>query len=134
MHRTCKKCHFLTKDHREEDGTVRSLSLSEKDREGLDALDQRYSLNCWMKVWDEGLFPHPVSRTATICETSRGDSCFFWSHQPNMLFAGAKELQMRDQEGRQVRRSNFYTRIGLWIAAGALFIDAIVRLTESCSK
>jgi hypothetical protein len=43
-----------------------------------------------------------------------------------MLFDAAKELQARQDANRQLKRSNMYTRIGLWIAAGALAVDAIV--------
>jgi len=43
-----------------------------------------------------------------------------------MLFDAARELQKRADETRQLRRSNFYTRIGLWVAAGALAINALV--------
>jgi hypothetical protein len=43
-----------------------------------------------------------------------------------MLFDAARELQKRDQENRELKRSYFYTQIGLFIAAAGLFIDACV--------
>jgi hypothetical protein len=83
-----------------------------------------------MGVWDEGVAPHSQSRSYTISEAPRKGVCFLWPHQPNMLFAAAEELQKRDQENRQLRRSNHYTRIGLWIAAGALAVDVVLRLFD----
>jgi len=43
-----------------------------------------------------------------------------------MLFDAARELQKRESENRQLKRANLYTRIGLWIAAGALVANAVI--------
>jgi hypothetical protein len=43
-----------------------------------------------------------------------------------MLFDAAKELQKRQDENRQLKNSNSYTRAALWLAAGALVFEAIV--------
>ena len=43
-----------------------------------------------------------------------------------MMFEAAKELQKREQENRQLKRSNMYTRIGLWVASLALLANAII--------
>ncbi len=43
-----------------------------------------------------------------------------------MMFAAADELQKREQERNELKRSNMYTRIGLILAAGGLFLNAFV--------
>ena len=80
-----------------------------------------------MGVWDEGLGKHEVDREQAINKESREGKCFFWRYQPNMLFKAAKELQKRDQEARELKRSLLYTQIGLGIAAFALFVDVLLR-------
>jgi hypothetical protein len=47
-----------------------------------------------------------------------------------MLFQAAEELQKREQENEQLKRSNLYTRIGLWIAAIGLILSAFVSLLK----
>lgn len=78
-----------------------------------------------MGVWDEGLGGSD-ERNRTINVISRASGCFFFPHHPAMLFDAARELQKRADENKQMRRSNFYTRVGLWVAAGALAVDAVV--------
>jgi hypothetical protein len=50
------------------------------------------------------------------------------------MFTAAKELQKRQQEYKQLKKSNMYTRIGLWIAASALFANVIIELIRLKSK
>lgn len=129
MKQVCQNCHFLAKETREEQsGHTYTLSLTRNERQDLSLITTHYSLKCWMKVWDEGVAPHPTNRADTISAASRTNKCFFWPYQPNMQFDAGKELQARAEEHRQMKRSNLYTRIGLWIAAIGLFFDAIVRL------
>ena len=64
----------------------------------------------------------------TISETEREGTCFFWPYMPNMLFPAARELQKREQEYQQLKHSNLYTRIALWIAAAGLLMNAFVEL------
>lgn len=80
-----------------------------------------------MGVWDEGVAPHPAGREETILRMKRNDKCFFWPHQPNMLFKAAEVLQKREAEYEKMKRSNLYTRIGLWIAAIGLLFGAVAR-------
>jgi len=47
-----------------------------------------------------------------------------------MLFDAARELQKRDNEHKELKRSNLYTRIGLWVAAGALGISALIEVLK----
>ena len=48
-----------------------------------------------------------------------------------MLFDAARELQKRESENRQLKKSNFYTRIGLWVASGALALNALVEFLKN---
>jgi len=128
MERICRNCHFLAKEYRDALGKVYSFSLEEAKRADLDKIEDCWSLKCEMGVWDEGLPPHGNSRSEIICGTQRKNTCFFWPHQPNMLFDAARELQKRDQENRELKRSLFYTRIGLFIAAAGLVGDLLLRL------
>ena len=128
MERICRNCHFLAKEYRDALGKVYSFSLDEAERADLGKIKDHYSLKCQMGVWDEGVAPHSTSRTETIYKTPRKDLCFFWPYQPNMLFDAARELQKRDQENRELKRSHFYTRIGLFIAAAGLVGDVLLRL------
>ncbi|MBM4123558.1 MAG: hypothetical protein FJ246_01160 [Nitrospira sp.] len=128
----CRNCHFLAKEYREENtGRVFSFSLSESERELVrsdpnNAVKEHYSLKCQLGVWDEGVSQLPGGRHDTLNITVRKDSCFFFPNNPAMLFDAARELQKRESENRQLKRANLYTRIGLWIAAGALVANAVI--------
>lgn len=132
MKSICRNCHFLAKEHREEStGRPLSFSLSKSERELAssdpnNAIKEHYSLKCQLGVWDEGVSQLPGGRDGTLNKTPRKDSCFFFPYNPAMLFDAARELQKRENENRQLVRSNMYTRIGLWIAAGALVANAVV--------
>jgi len=133
MKQVCQSCHFLSKEVREENtGRALCFSLSQSDRSDVEGVADHYSLKCWMDVWDEGVAPHPVSRTDTIAGTHREGRCFFFPYRSNMLFPAAREMQKRQEEHQQMKRSNLYTRIGLYIAAIALIFDAFVRLVLNC--
>lgn len=47
-----------------------------------------------------------------------------------MLYQAAKELQRRQSENEQLKRSNLYTRVGLWVAAGALVLNVVVEFLK----
>jgi len=133
MKQICQDCHFLSKEAREENtGRALCFSLSQSDRSDVEGVADHYSLKCWMGVWDEGVAPHPVSRTVTIAGTHRKGWCFFFPHRSNMRFPAAREMQKRQEEHEQMKRSNLYTRYGLYIAAIALFFGAFVRLVLNC--
>lgn len=128
----CRHCHFLAKAYREEN-TGRSLvfSLNKQEREKAalasnEIVATYYSLNCHMGVWDEGVSSSTEERNAIINLVPRASGCFFFPYHAAMLFDAAQELQKRADENRQMKKSNLYTRIGLWVAAGALAINALV--------
>jgi len=82
-----------------------------------------------MGVWDEGVSV-PSDRN-TVLNANRGSTCFFFPYNPAMLFTAAKELQKRSSENQQLKRSNFYTRVGLWVAAAALALNALIELLKN---
>jgi len=84
-----------------------------------------YALNCHMGVWDEGISRDLESRANTV-NVNRTNSCFFFPYQKRMLFGAAKELQKRAYDNSQLKRSNLYTRVGLWLATIALLVSAWV--------
>ena len=51
-----------------------------------------------------------------------------------MLFKAADELQKRDAEYKKMKSSNLYTRIGLWIAIGALSLNALIGVLKLASN
>jgi hypothetical protein len=132
MQPVCRNCHFLSKEHREENtGRVLVFSLSAQEREKATTAPQEmvapyYSLNCHLGVWDEGISGQTQERNSTVNLVPRASGCFFFPYRPAMLFDAARELQKRADENQQMKRSNLYTRIGLWVAAGALAVNALV--------
>lgn len=129
MKAICRNCHFLAKE--ENTGRLLSFSLNESERELVQsnpacAVKDYYSLKCHFGVWDEGVSQSPGGRDITLNKTHRKGSCFFFPYHPAMRFDAASELQKRAEENRQLKRSNMYTRIGLWIAAGALIANAVI--------
>lgn len=132
MKAICRNCHFLAKEHREENtGRPLSFSLDGSERklvqsDSAQAVKNFYSLKCQLGVWDEGVSQSPGGRDVTVNMTPRKDICFFFPYHSAMLFGAARELQKREDENRQLKRSNMYTRIGLWVAAVALAANAVI--------
>lgn len=133
MKANCRNCHFLSKEYRDNNGQsfVFSLTIDEREKVILkpdEVVASRYSLSCHMGVWDEGVSGTMKDRDSIINTIRRDCSCFFYPYHPAMLFDAARELQKRDSENKQLKKSNFYTRIGLWVAAGALVLNGLVEL------
>jgi hypothetical protein len=137
MKRICRNCHFLSKEYRDPStGNPLVFSLTEREREKAESAPSEvvathYALNCHMGIWDEGVSGSTQDRDTIINRTLRSRSCFFIPHRPAMLYTAAKELQKREAEHENMRRSNRYTRIGLYVAAGALCVNAIVQYFKS---
>jgi len=136
MQQVCRNCHFLAKEFPEPNtGRRLSFSLSKEEREKarlgqVDFVDDIFCLKCHMGVWDEGVNLGKGQRLTRVNDTIRRGKCFFFPYDPGMLFDAAKELQKREQENRQLKRSHLYTRIGLWITAFALLASAIIGLLQ----
>jgi len=79
-----------------------------------------------MGVWDEGASPVSTVEDAVLFSQDRGFSCFFISYRKSMLFLAAIEIQKREEENRQLKRTNTYTVIGLWLAGFGLILNALV--------
>lgn len=132
MQHICRNCHFLAKEHREENtGRSFAFSLNQQEREKAklapeEMIATHYSLNCHMGVWDEGVSNSEQARNSTVNLVPRASGCFFFPYHPAMLFDAARELQRRATDNEQMKRSNLYTRIGLWVAAGALAVNVLV--------
>ena len=86
-----------------------------------------------MGVWDEGVTPGTDHRTKTISQISRTGKCFFFPYQEGMLFQAAGILQKREQENNSLRKSNWYTIIGLFLATIALIVNVFIGIIRLCS-
>jgi hypothetical protein len=133
MKKNCLYCHFLAKEYRDETEHIHAFSLSNEKREKLikspeDAVQSHYALSCHMDVWGEGVSGSKEERDKFINLMSRNSGCFFFPHHPAMLFPAAQELQRREEENSQLKCSNMYTRLGLWVAACAFVVNVLVEV------
>jgi hypothetical protein len=130
----CSSCHFLSKEHRGPDGQPLAFTLSADDRTKLKIepgkIFERYTLCCHMGVWDEAVSGTNVDRASVINQMERHQRCFHFPYDSAMLFGAAKELQKRQSENEQLKRSYAYTRIGLWVAAGALVVNVLIEFLK----
>ncbi|BCO18990.1 hypothetical protein KUC3_18470 [Alteromonas sp. KC3] len=129
MKKNCNNCHFFAKSVLlKEDRSTSSVSAKEravilqtKTKPDL----QMYSwFRCYMGVWDEG-----IRKDEDFYKTVVGacrKNCFYYPVQKSMMFSAAEILQKRNAEYAAIKKSNKYTRISLWLAAGALLINALV--------
>jgi hypothetical protein len=129
MKKICRNCHFLSKELNSD--RVYKFSLNPQEREKAKETPQeiippQFALNCHMGVWDEGLSGVSVDRNTILNFESRTTSCFFFPYHSAMLFDSARELQKRAAEHEELKRSNFYTRVGLYVASAALLFTALV--------
>lgn len=129
---TCKTCHFLAKE-RNVGAQNFKFSLSIDERNSIDTaihpeLLSSSSICCHMGVWDSGVSPSSKDTTKQISLKRNKIDCFYIEHKPSMLFPAAETLQKRQQETEYLKKSNMYTRIGLYIAAGALVINSAYEL------
>lgn len=130
MRAICRNCHFLSKEYRDQKGNALAFSLTANERENSansprEMVAKHYSLNCHLGVWDEASTTE-TDRESIINLVPRSSGCFYFPYHPGMLFEAARELQKRSDELKEMKRSNLYTRIGLWVAAGALAVNALV--------
>ena len=123
MKKICRDCHFLARDYRGVSGETWKQTVTKEERDKAEAgeidffkLKDQASLNCHMGVWDEGVKPGSDDRLERVNKTKRYN-CFFYPYDEGMLFDAAKVLQKREQENRQLKRTNKFSTIGLWIAA-----------------
>lgn len=130
--RQCIDCHFLisTWFHPSVDKKLEFViddKLRESGPESLvAAMDERnHILSCYRGVWDAGFLPS-LDRAKEIgveriCE-------WHLVHRPGMLLPAAVSLQERIAAFDDMRTERRLTIWGLFIAAGALLLDVLLRV------
>ena len=125
---SCVDCHFFVKTIKDPQRGPIEIEASEREKvrqedyswvvygQGVNAW-----LACYFDVWHEG---YSAKRHQVIVEKDRGDSCFWWPYNPDMLPPAAKILQEREAKNRDAEHDRSLTRRGLKIATIALFINA----------
>jgi hypothetical protein len=132
MKKICRNCHFLGKQHLHQvhdEGVSFYLHKNERillERNDVELNSANYAIRCLMGVWDQRFYESNIPMLEIVNNTQRDNTCFFYPYNEGTTFEVAKELEKRAQENMQLKRSNKYTRIGLWVAAGALAINALV--------
>jgi hypothetical protein len=99
-----------------------------KEERSTRRIKDYYAASCYLGVWDTGIDPSLNRELTDVIEKNRNQNCFFLEENLGMSFQAAKILQERKHQNEQLKRSNLYTRLGLWIAAVALFANAIVQI------
>jgi len=130
MRESCLKCHFLAKTYRDCNGKAMTDTLNQDERGAakrgkIKFIREEYACSCFNGVWDEGVGIGKDNRLKEVLKNRNG-SCFFYIYQPGMLFGAAQKIQKRNWDNSQLKRSNMYTRLGLWVASGALLIQSLV--------
>jgi hypothetical protein len=128
MKKLCRKCHFLGKQHSHQthDEGVSFYLHKEEPRNDMKFISENYAIRCLMGVWDQRFNDSKTPILQMINNTPRDNTCFFYPYNEGTTFEVAKELEKRTKEHAQLKRSNKYTRVGLWVAAGALLLNALV--------
>ncbi|EGR1425936.1 hypothetical protein D8X77_22180 [Vibrio vulnificus] len=132
MKKNCKNCHFLASEY-SSTGSEFTNSFSLVQRDDIEKLKGNplkghYVAKCHLGVWREGATQSPDFYSIVV--KAKRTNCFFYPYQENMLFKAAEKLQQRQQENAQLKRSNMYTRIGLFIAAIGLIFNALVNYVK----
>ena len=126
---SCVDCHFLMKQ-----SNPHKFGATDRDREAIKNQDYspftHMSLGCYFGVWDEGYNFATERRHEVIVETNRKNYCFFWKYRPGMLFPAAEVLQKREADNQEAARDRKLTLIGLFIAAVALVVNALLEVAR----
>ncbi|HIF9069355.1 TPA: hypothetical protein ACX6QT_001893 [Photobacterium damselae] len=128
MKKACINCHFFAKEHVDHKGEIRNFCLSQKEREEIKETDNYskvddFTLPCYKGVWR-----HNENNLYHVVVKQKRHNCFFYPTQKSMQYFAASELQKREQEVKQMRRSNLYTMIALIIASAGLFLNIFIEL------
>lgn len=126
----CRNCHFLTKYHQDETGKTHTLFWNDKDIK-TSKLDFPYVAECYHMVWSEGIYPNLNIKLAELVGDQR-DNCFFFPVYKGMSFQAASVLQERNAQNSQLKRTNWYAIIGLWIAGLSLAGSLIINIINIC--
>ena len=139
----CVDCHFFVTNIKFPN-QIESLSKEESERKkarqkDYSWVDTRQGDNAWLacyfNVWHERYNEFDSAKFhKVIVEKDRGDSCFWWPYNPDMLPPAAKILQERDVKNRNAEHDRSLTRRGLRIATIALFINAAALVINAAPK
>ncbi|MDF7809565.1 hypothetical protein P4E94_19160 [Pontiellaceae bacterium B12219] len=130
MKYNCKNCHFLARSYRAPGGVEYLNSWSIEEREsGTPHSD--WSAQCALGVWDTGIDPRLNDSLHEILNKSRKNFCFHIEPHDGMSFEAARQLQAQRASNRDLKRSNMYTQIGLFIAGLALLANVIVEILKA---
>ena len=122
----CLDCHFLSKRHVDILGHEQVFSWTKSERD-IGHVPGQYAVECQRGVWS---VTDPATPELALILTQPSSRCYFFEAQTDMSFEAAADLQRRDEEYRELRRSHLYTRIALWVALAALLVDVAVRLSD----
>jgi hypothetical protein len=134
----CVGCHFFIRERRIQ-GHDEPMTNHVSSPERVKARNGDYSwippdasLACSRGVWDEGYNFDRAKRHEIIVEMERKDFCFFLEFHPGMLLPAGAELQKRREELREAGRDRRLSLLGLWIAASALAVNAVLGIIRLC--
>jgi hypothetical protein len=133
--RACVDCHFFVNEITANAGKHSRYHVTAGHRRL--ARDRDFSwvkdhtvICCDFGVWDSGYGLPDSDRTSTIVDTDRTNQCFFWPYCPGMLIPAGRTLQQREAAAKESSRDRRLTIWGLWIAAVALVVNAVLQLGE----
>ncbi len=137
--RACVDCHFFVKEVAADAGKHSRYHVT-ADHRGL-ARNGDFSwmtdhtvICCDFGVWDSGYSLAYSDRKPTIVETDRTDQCFFWPFNPGMLLPAGRTLQERAAAAKESSRDRRLTIVGLFIAAGALVANLVLRVLSTTQE
>lgn len=137
----CLNCHFLAKDYMNHSSCVHQFSLREKERnyfkknnlDEINKLCDMFSLNCHMGVWDFGAGTRKKDLYNIVARVNRKNKCFYIPFEDGMLFKGAIEVQKRQNEIDQLKKTNRFSVIGLFlVGAGLVFNSKLFDIIIKC--
>jgi hypothetical protein len=129
----CVNCHFLQKWAYGKGGEEQKVIVEGMERQNVAthtfwARGGGGDLECYFGVWDGGSdFARQVGYKEVV-QTDRRDFCFFWPYRPNMGVKAAEILQERAARQRYTGRLQFRIIVALYVVAGALALDIILRV------
>ncbi|MCK4659664.1 MAG: hypothetical protein KAV82_09115 [Phycisphaerae bacterium] len=131
---SCLNCHFLMKWDRGPNGSEWKFEIAHDERTRLacgkapeEVLGGDDSLGCYQNVWDwANRCKDSENDLVRVLTHDRGETCFFYSHTPGMLFPAAAELERRKVARREARQDRKVAKLGIVIAAFAALGGAAV--------
>jgi hypothetical protein len=130
---TCVNCHFLQKWAYGKSGEEQKVIVEGMERQTI-ARHMHWArggggeLECYFGVWEGGSdFAREVGYKEVV-QTDRRDFCFFWPYRANLGVKAAEILQERAARWRHTGRLQLHNTVALYVVAGALVLDIILRV------